>query len=132
MKLLLDTHVLLWTIGNTAKLSRNVIKEIKNPENEILVSAVSLWEIALKVSLGKLTPGFEIKNIPEYCKEMEFELIPLEPAEVLNSSQLPQKKDHKYPFDRIFIYQSINNNYTLVSTDTRMEIYRPDGLKYIC
>jgi len=131
VKLLLDTHTLLWTIGKTYKLSKKVIRKIKDPDNEILVSAVSLWEIALKASLGKLIVDFEIRNIPEYCKEMGFELIPLEPMDALNSSQLPQKKDHKDPFDRMLIYQSINNKYTLISTDTRMEIYKADGLKYI-
>jgi len=131
VKLLLDTHTLLWAIGKTSKLSRTVIRKIKDPNNEILVSAVSLWEIALKASLGKLVVDFDIRNVPEYCEEMGFELIPLEPTDALNSSQLPQKKDHKDPFDRMLVYQSISNNYTLVSTDARMDIYKADGLRYV-
>jgi len=50
LNLLLDTHIVLWAIGKTNELSRKVIHEIKNPDNTILVSAVSLWEIALKTS----------------------------------------------------------------------------------
>jgi len=111
VKLLLDTHTLLWAIGKTCMLSKTVIREIKDPGNEILVSAVSLWEIALKASFGKLIVDFETKNIPDYCKKMEFELIPLEPTDALNSSRLSQKKDHKDPFDRMLVYQSISNKY---------------------
>ena len=131
MKLLLDTHTLLWAIGKTNEFSETVIREIKNPNNEILVSAVSLWEIALKYSIGKLTIDFEIKNIPKYCERMGFELISLEPAEALNSLTLPQKGHHKDPFDRMLIYQCIKNEYTLVSRDEKIKVYKEDGLKYL-
>jgi len=76
MRLLLDTHTLLWSIGKTNELSKKVIEEIKNTENEIFVSAVSLWEIALKCSLGKLIVSFNVNKIPEYCQKMGFTLIP--------------------------------------------------------
>jgi len=131
LKLLLDTHTLLWAIGKTNELSEKVIHELKNANNEILVSAVSLWEIALKHSLGKLIISFETKNIPEYCKHMGFELIPLEALTALNSQRLPQKNNHKDPFDRMLIYQCIINGYTLVSKDTKTKLYKEDGLKYI-
>ena len=62
MKLLLDTHALLWSIGRSDELSEMIIQEIKNPNNEVLISAVSLWEIALKYSSGKLIVDFDIKN----------------------------------------------------------------------
>jgi PIN domain nuclease of toxin-antitoxin system len=90
--LLLDTHILLWTIGKSNKLSKRAGREIKNPNNRILASAVSLWEIALKYSLGKLVVDFDIQKIPEYCEKMDFELIPLNPLEALKSLHLPQKK----------------------------------------
>ena len=131
MKLLLDTHVLLWTIGETNALSDKIIQEIKNPSNIILVSAVSLWEIALKYSLGKLTVDFDIQKIPEYCEKMSFELIPLNPVEALESLHLPQKINHKDPFDRMLIYQCITSSYTFVSKDRRIEQYKKDGLKLI-
>jgi len=131
LKLLLDTHTLLWAIGKTNELSETVTHAIKNPHNEILVSAVSLWEIALKYGLGKLSINFDIEEIPEYCKKMDFELIPLEPIDALNALRLPQKNNHKDPFDRMLIYQCIKNEYTLVSKDTRIGLYKDDGLKYI-
>ncbi len=131
VKILLDTHILLWAIGNTKELSEKVISEIKNPKNEILVSAVSLWEIALKHSIGKLTINFDVKDIPKFCKKMDFELISLSPAEALESLKLPQKDNHKDPFDRMLIYQCIKNEYILASRDKKIEMYKKDGLKLI-
>jgi PIN domain nuclease of toxin-antitoxin system len=131
VKFLLDTHTLLWAIGKSNELSERVIHEIKNPNNEVLISAVSLWEIALKYNLGKLVVDFDIKNIPEYCVTMGLELIPLAPIDALNSLQLPQKNNHKDPFDRMLIYQCIKNEYTLVGKDAKIEQYGEHGLKYI-
>ena len=74
---------------------------------------------------------FDIGNIPDYCKTMGFELIPLDPVEALNSLQLPQKSNHKDPFDRMLIYQCIKNGYTFVSKDIKIEQYKEVGLKYI-
>jgi len=131
MKLLLDTHTLLWSIGKTNELSKKVIQEIKNNDNEIFVSAVSLWEIALKTSIGKLLVSFDINKIPEYCRRMGFTLIPLEAIDALNSLNLPQKDAHKDPFDRMLIYQCIKNEYVFVSKDTQMELYKDDGLVFL-
>jgi PIN domain nuclease of toxin-antitoxin system len=132
MKLLLDTHTLLWSIGKSNELPQRVINELENSTNEIVISAVSLWEIALKYRVGKLIiESFDIREIPKYCEKMGFELIPLDPIEALNSLQLPIKENHKDPFDRMLIYQCIQNRYTLVSKDSRLKLYKDDGLKYI-
>jgi len=92
VKYMLDTHTLLWAIGNTKGLSKTVIETLRNPDNDILVSAVSLWEISIKYNIGKLEIDFNIEKIPEYCKKMGFDLIPLDPIDALNSLKLPQKK----------------------------------------
>jgi len=131
MKLLLDTHTLLWSIGKTNELSKKVIQEIKNADNEVFVSAVSLWEIALKCSIGKLLIDFNVNKIPEYCRKMGFTLIPLEPVDALNYSQLPQKDSHKDPFDRMLIFQCIKNEYVFVSKDAHVELYKDEGLIYL-
>ena len=131
MKLMLDTHTLLWAIGKSNELSDRAINEIEDDKNEILVSAVSLWEIALKHSIGKLIVDFDIAKIPEYCKKMGFELIPLNPEDALNSLKLPPKNNHKDPFDRMLIYQCITAKYTLISKDEKMDFYTEDGLKYL-
>jgi PIN domain nuclease of toxin-antitoxin system len=132
MKLLLDTCTLLWAIGKSSELSDTVIREIEDTRNEVLVSAVSLWEIALKYSLGKLIIGsLDIQEIPLYCKKIGFTLIPLDPIEALKSFALAQKENHKDPFDRMLVYQCIRNKYTFVSTDKKIALYKKDGLKYL-
>jgi PIN domain nuclease of toxin-antitoxin system len=131
LKLMLDTHTLLWVIGKTDKLSKKVVQEIQNPGNEVIVSAVSLWEIALKHSIGKLEVDFDIKKIPDYCAKMDIHLIPLDPIDALESLNLPKKENHKDPFDKMLIYQCIKYGYTLVSKDKKIEVYAENGLMYI-
>ncbi len=132
MKLLLDTHTLLWSIGKSNQLSHKVVEALKDTTNDVLVSAVSLWEIALKFSIGKLVLGsLDIKMIPSYCKKMGFILIPMDPVEALHSFELPQKDIHKDPFDRMLVYQCIRNKYVFISKDRKIEIYKEHGLKSI-
>jgi len=130
-KLMLDTHILLWAIGSSEKLSSKVAEQISDRNNEVFVSTISLWEIVLKQSIEKLELNFAIEDIPRYCQQMGFYLLPLQPLEVLGFLKLPLKKNHKDPFDRMLIYQCIANDYVLVSKDAKMEIYKENGLKCI-
>jgi len=130
-KLLLDTHVLLWSIGASDELPPQVVENITNKENDVFVSAISLWEIALKHSIGKLEINFAVEDIPTYCEQMGFYLIPLLPLDALDFLRLPLKKNHKDPFDRMLIFQCIRGNYILVSKDDRMKFYESDGLECI-
>jgi PIN domain nuclease of toxin-antitoxin system len=130
-KLLLDTHVLLWAIGDSEKLSPQVVEIVSNRRNEVFVSAISLWEIVLKYSLGKLELYFAVEDIPKYCEQMGLYLIPLMPLDALGFLKLPPKKNHKDPFDRMLIYQCIKFNYTLISKDDKMNFYENDGLECI-
>jgi len=128
MNILLDTHTLLWAIGKSSELSKKVVKEIENIDNVILVSAVSLWEIALKTSIGKLKLSFPVAKIPDYCKEMKFSLLPLDPLDALNSKDLRFQDNHKDPFDRLLVYQSIKHGYVFASKDNKMKLYKDSGL----
>ena len=130
-KFLLDTHVLLWAIGESNQLSPQVEECISDRTSEVYVSAISLWEIAIKHSVGKLELNFEIEDIPKYCDQMDFCLIPLKPMDAFGFYKLPLKNNHKDPFDRMLVYQCIRGNYTLVSRDDKMKLYESDGLKCI-
>ena len=130
-RLMLDTHVLLWAIGNSAELSSRVAECIRNRENKIFVSAISLWEISLKCSVRKLELSFAIEDIPKYCEQIGFNLIPVMPLEALGFLKLPQKQNHKDPFDRMLIYQCISGRYSLLSRDEQMKRYANDGLECI-
>ncbi|GHT67360.1 twitching motility protein PilT [Bacteroidia bacterium] len=130
-KLLLDTHTLLWSIGKSNELSSIAVDYISDSRNEVFVSAVSLWEIALKYSIGKLVLDFDVNEIPELCSRMAFSLLPIDPLEALGCLKLPNKENHKDPFDRMLIYQCIRNGYTLISKDSKMKLYKNDGLNCI-
>ncbi len=128
MNILLDTHTLLWAIGKSSELSKKVTKEIENIDNVILVSAVSLWEIALKTSIRKMKLSFPVAKIPDYCQEMKFSLLPLDPLDALNSKDLRFQDNHKDPFDRLLVYQSIKYGYVFASKDNKMKLYKNSGL----
>jgi len=101
MRLLLDTHLLLWWLGNNPSLTDQARELIGNPENTVFVSAVSLWEIWLKQSLGKLglPSDFDAKLAGE-----SFESLPLMAHHTREVALLPWH--HRYPFDRMLIAQA--------------------------
>ena len=108
------------------------MKILEDENNDLLVSAVSFWEIAIKTGKGKLDlRNFDIQAIPDYCNKLKIKQIPLMPDEAINYFKLPNYEEHKDPFDRMLIYQSIKNGYTFISRDDKMEIYRKDGLDYV-
>jgi PIN domain nuclease of toxin-antitoxin system len=131
-KYLLDTHTFIWAIVGKSKLSEPVLNLLQNNDNLLFVSAVSFWEIAIKHGKGKLDlENFQIKNISDYCRKLEIKQIPLTSEEAINYSNFPFSENHKDPFDRMLICQSIVNNYVLVSKDAKMAMYKDNGLKCV-
>jgi PIN domain nuclease of toxin-antitoxin system len=131
MNYLLDTHYLLWAIGNTKKLSKKARNILTNPENRILVSTISFWEVSLKSSLGKLIiDGFSPENLPQLCSKMNFEVINLLAEESSTFHQL-KGNHHRDPFDRMLIWQAIFNDYTLLSMDSNIQLYASEGLRIV-
>lgn len=128
MKLLIDTHYLLWMFMDTDRISGKVKKALISDDNEVYYSQVSLWEISIKYSIGKLhlngiTPEElyrEIENSFLMCKVLESQTL-------ISSYRLP--REHKDPFDRMIIWQSILSGMTLLSVDTKMDKYAEYGLK---
>jgi PIN domain nuclease of toxin-antitoxin system len=131
-KYLLDTHTLIWVFVDKSKLPERVLKLLQDNETLLFVSAVSFWEIAIKHRKGKLyLENFKIENIPDYCRSLKIEQIPLMPENAINYSNLPYSENHKDPFDRMLVYQCIRGNYTLISKDNKMKFYETDGLNCI-
>lgn len=130
MKYLIDTHTLLWSITDAEELSKSVMQLLSAPDkNEILVSTVSFWEIAIKTSIGKLRlENFDMFKLQEYCEGLGFSIITLEPQDALYYAKIPIREKHKDPFDRMLIATAINNSYTLISKDHNMPQYHEDGL----
>ena len=131
MNCLLDTHVFLWSIMGSKKLSKSASSIISDIENNIFVSIISYWEISLKYNIGKL----ELSNIfpddlPDISLKSGFECLNSNPIEVSTFYKLPIA-NHKDPFDRLIIWQAIKNEYTLISKDTKFDDYKQFGLKII-
>lgn len=118
MRLLIDTHLLLWWLGGDASLPAEAEAQISNPENTIFVSAVSLWEIWLKVSLGKLRLPADFE--PRLARE-SFENLPLTAAQAREVAMLPWH--HRDPFDRMLVAQATTERLILLTADRRLTAY---------
>ena len=130
MKYLIDTHTLLWAITDAEQLPQSVRAVLSSTEeNEIFVSTVSFWEIAIKTSIGKLKlENFDISHLQEYCEGLGFSILRLDAADALYYAKIPVRENHKDPFDRMLIAVAINNGYTLVSKDHKIPQYQINGL----
>ena len=120
MKLLLDTHTLLWWLADSPELPPRVRAKIADPAASVWVSAASAWEIATKVRLGKLDlDEAEARALETTVLEEGFHLLPIQFRHALRSGQLAS--DHRDPFDRILAAQALEEDYTLVSRDPEMK-----------
>jgi len=131
MKYLLDTHAFLWSISQSMDLPEKVVLAIKNPNNEIFVSAVTLWEISIKTRIKKLDlGGLPIEDLLRLSEKMDFQLIDLTPEEA-NSYVNLTENTHKDPFDRMLIWQCIRRNMTIISKDAEFKKFKVHGLKVL-
>jgi len=129
MTCLLDTHYMIWALADTKKLSARVKDAIVNPDNRIIVSSISFWEVSLKSSLGKLSiSGFSPADLPGACAETGFEIKSLSPEDA-STYHLLKASHHTDPFDRMLIWQAIRNHYTFISSDKQIKKYAAEGLK---
>ena len=115
MRLLIDTHILIWFLEGNKSLSKSRRQIIANPQNEIFVSIASLWEMAIKISLGKLTLAKSLADVIKQIGVEDIELLPISPEHTLQVSTLPFH--HRDPFDRIIIAQSQIENLAVMTDD---------------
>ena len=131
MNYLLDTHAFLWALFDSDQLSESATSVILNPENTIYVSVISFWEISLKFSTGKLSlHNIFPEELPKYAQKAGFEILNITAAEVSSSYRLPKLK-HKARFDRLLIWQCVNNNIYFISKDSELSEYDDHGLQII-
>ena len=132
MKYLIDTHILIWLAISPDVISNSILEIVENPSNDLYVSTVSLWEIAIKLSIKKLDlQGLEISDLVQICQEQGIKIIQLPVSSVMQYKNLPIKQNHKDPFDRALISTCIADNYVFLSHDTALDQYRQDGLVFI-
>ncbi len=122
MRLLLDTHSFLWFINGSPQISTNARTLIEDASNQPLLSAASLWEMAIKLSLGKLSLAqpFEVL-IPQQMRLNGIKLLGIEIEHTAAVSKLPFH--HHDPFDRLLIAQAMVEQIPIVSADTAFDTY---------
>ena len=113
MKLLLDTHVLLWWLDDPAKISDTARTAIRGPENAVYVSAVTVWEIVIKKTLGKLDAP---DNLDEVLRACQFSPLPIAIEHALAVQGIPLY--HHDPFDRMLIAQANVEGLTIATRDS--------------
>lgn len=122
MKILLDTHIFLWFISGDSKLSADVRDVVRDPDNEIYLSVVSVWECIVKHQLGKLPlPEPPEIYLPKQRDIHQIASLELDESSVVQLSKLPPL--HRDPFDRILICQALQNGLTIVTIDAAVRAY---------
>jgi PIN domain nuclease of toxin-antitoxin system len=122
MRLLLDTHVWLWLLSDPGRLRPDLLRLLHSSKNELLLSAASSWEIAVKYRLGKLTlPEPPETFVPSRLRTTGTTPVPIEHAHALATAGLPLH--HRDPFDRLLIAQSMVLNVPIVTADPQFESY---------
>ena len=119
MKLLLDTHALLWWVSDDAALGEPARALIADPANDILVSVLSLWEIVVKSRLGKLEA--DVAAVEAEIAAQGFRRLDIALPHLTALAGLPQH--HRDPFDHLLIAQALAEQATLMSADRRMALY---------
>jgi PIN domain nuclease of toxin-antitoxin system len=122
VRVLLDTHTLIWAKISPAFLSRQVAEIMADPLNEIFVSAATAWEIATKVRLGKL-PGADSleRHFLETMEDSGFTLLPIDAESGLRAGRLIA--DHGDPFDRMIAAQALAMDIPVLSTDSKLDLF---------
>ena len=122
MKILLDTHIFLWFISGDTKLSTDIQDSIRDPDNEIYLSAISVWEATIKYQLGKLPlPEPPETYLPRQRDLHQIASLALDESSVIQLAKLPPI--HRDPFDRMLICQALQNGLTIATVDTAVRAY---------
>ena len=121
MKLLLDTHLLLWAAGQPDRLSATARKLLSEPRNELLFSAASLWEVAIKSTLGREDFRVEPRLLRRGLLDNGYAELPVTSQHAVSIDGLPPL--HKDPFDRLLVAQALCEGITLLTSDAQLARY---------
>ena len=130
MEYLIDTHVFIWALMDSKKISKKVFNIIENQENTVYISPISFWEMAIKLQSKKLElRGINPLHLPHIAEQFDFKLLTPEPYDYVSVGTVPPKENHHDPFDRMLIQQAIRNNLVLLSKDEKFTQYEENGLQ---
>lgn len=119
MKLLLDTHALIWALAAPRRLPERVVERLADADTAVYASAANTWEIAIKAMLGKIE--LDLDELAEEIRNVGFTELPVSVAHTLRLRELPAH--HRDPFDRILVAQSLEEGLTLVTHDSQLRNY---------
>jgi PIN domain nuclease of toxin-antitoxin system len=119
-RLLLDTHAFIWFVSNDSNLPASTKNQIESAE-VVFLSIASLWEIAIKLNIGKLTLQGAFEDIEAQLIATDIKILPITFADTVKFRDLPLH--HRDPFDRILVAQSINHSLVLISRDVAFDAY---------
>ncbi len=121
-KYLLDTHIFIWANKEPKKLSENIQKILSNPNNQLYFSMVALWEMQIKMQLGKLKVSTDLKQlIADIKQDNLYQILPIKDTHIINLENLPAI--HRDPFDRLMISQAMIEDMTFLSVDNFVQQY---------
>jgi len=130
VRILVDTHYLLWSFTDPEKIPVKVGQMLVAEENEVFYSQASLWEISIKYNSGKLVlDGLSPEELYEEIELSHFECLPFRNEELISFHRLPI--EHRDPFDRMMIWQCIHADLTFLSVDQTAPSYEKHGLKIL-
>lgn len=121
MRLLLDTHVLLWAVASSRRPPKEARRIIEDPENQVFYSAASLWEIAIKAGLGRRDFVIDVAAFHAALPETGLEELPIRAIHAVEVAKLPDH--HRDPFDRILVAQAITEPLILLTNDDVLSQY---------
>ena len=121
MKCLLDAHTVLWLTGNAPRLSEKAKSTIFDPTNKKFVSIVSAWEIAIKISVGKLKIDGGVMEFFRMVDENGFIFLPIKKEHVKHTQTLPLH--HRDPFDRMLVAIAASEGMSLITADENIRLY---------
>lgn len=122
MKILLDTHVFLWFISGDERLSPKLLEMLRDPENEVFLSVVSVWEAIIKYQLGKLPlPEPPEIFLPRQREQHLIASLAVDEASVTHLAALPLL--HRDPFDRLLVSQALRHDMILATVDETLKTY---------
>jgi PIN domain nuclease of toxin-antitoxin system len=127
LRRLLDTHALIWAALEPRKLSKAAREAMERPDAELLVSAVSLWEIGILQSLGRIVLNVSIRTLADLSvSELRSEFIGIDPEHIDRMRTLPFH--HRDPFDRLLIAQALSLKAVVVGKDPQFDAYGVERL----
>jgi PIN domain nuclease of toxin-antitoxin system len=122
MKYLLDTHAFLWYLLGDTNLAIKA-KDIIGTKENLYFSIVSLWEISIKINIGKLQINRPIEDLSKELQSINIQILPIVNKDIELYSALTFPSNHRDPFDRMLIVQAINHSFILISRDVKFDAY---------